>query len=157
MTEHCQEPFLPDHERMGRQRKGKERVGCTLAWPCNDHWSATRVTVVGTPNNDSEMQEKAKLPLGPMLNALRAPPVPPGRDMHVSEDLFMDLDEPPLKRSRDTPSSTQPSDFANPEEFVQRAQIVNVPLPRTPEQPVPAPETPFQPKPHGNVAPETPQ
>ena len=44
--------------------------------------------------------------LGPMLDALRAPPVPPGRDMQVSEDLFMDLDAPSLKRSSDTPSST---------------------------------------------------
>ena len=44
-----------------------------------------------------------------------------------------------------------------PDEFVQRARNVSVPLPTTPEQPVPAPETPFQPVPHGNVAPETPQ
>ena len=87
-----------------------------------------------------------QLPLGPMLDALRAPPVPPGRDMQASEDLFMDLDEQPSKRPRDTPSSsTQHFDFANPDEFVQRARNVSVPLPRTPEQPVPAPETPFQP------------
>ena len=93
-----------------------------------------------------------------MLDALRAPPVPPGRDMQASEDLFMDLDEQPSKRPRDTPSSsTQQFDFANPDEFVQRARNVSVPLPRTPEQPVPAPETPFQPVPHGNVARETPQ
>ena len=62
------------------------------------------------------------------------------------------------KLQRDTPSSsTQQFDFADPDECVQRAQNVSVPLPRTPEQPVPAPETPFQPMPHGNVAPETPQ
>ena len=48
---------------------------------------------------------------------------------------------------RDTSSSSQPSDFDNPEEFVQRARDVNVPLPRTPERPVPAPETPIQPVP----------
>ena len=24
-----------------RQRKGKTRMGCTLAWPCDGHWSAT--------------------------------------------------------------------------------------------------------------------
>ena len=97
------------------------------------------------------------MPLGPMLDALRAPPVPPGRDMQA-EDLFMDLDERPSKRQRDTPSSsTQQFDFANPDEFVQRARNVTVPLPRTPEKPVPAPVTPFQPVPHGNVAPETPQ
>ena len=62
------------------------------------------------------------MPLGPMLDALLALAVPPSRDMQVSEDLFMDLDAPPLKRSRDTPSSTQPSDFANSNDFVQRAQ-----------------------------------
>ena len=99
-----------------------------------------------------------QLPLGPMLDALRAPPVPPGRDMQASEDLFVDLDEQPSKRPRDTPSSsTQQLDFDNPEEFVQRARNVSVPMPRTPERPVPAPETPFQPVPHGNVAPKTPQ
>ena len=76
--------------------------------------------------------------------------------MQASEDLFMDLDETPSKRSRDTPSSTQQSDFANPDGFVQRAQNVSVPLPRTPEQHVPALETPFQPVPHGNVALVTP-
>ena len=57
----------------------------------------------------------------------------------------MDLDEPPLKRSRDTSSSTQSDDVTYSNEFVQRAQNVSVPLPRTPEQPLPAPETPFQP------------
>ena len=82
-----------------------------------------------------------------MLDTLRAPPVPPGRDMQASEDLFMDLDEQPSKRPRDTSSSSQPSDFDNPEEFVQRDPDVNVPLPRTPERPVPAPETPIQPVP----------
>ena len=99
-----------------------------------------------------------QLPLGPMLDALRAPPVPPGRDMQASEDLFVDLDERQSKRPHDTPnSSTQQFDFANPDEFVQRAQYVSVPLPITLEQSVPAPETPFQPVPHGNVAPDTPQ
>ena len=29
-----------------------------------------------------------------MLDAVRAPSVPPSRDMQVSEDLFMDLDAP---------------------------------------------------------------
>ena len=91
-----------------------------------------------------------------MLDALRAPPVPPGRDMQASEDLFVDLDERPSKRPHDTPnSSTQQFDFANPDEFAQRAQYVSVPLPITPEQSVPAPETPCQPVPHGNVAPDT--
>ena len=41
-----------------RHRKGKARVGCALAWPCNDHWYATRVAVVGTSNNDSKTQQK---------------------------------------------------------------------------------------------------
>ena len=43
-----------------RQRKSKARVGCTLAWSCNGHWSSTRVAVVGTPNNDSEMQQGSR-------------------------------------------------------------------------------------------------
>ena len=80
-----------------------------------------------------------QLPPGSMLDALRAPPVPPA------------LDAPPLKRSRDTPSSTQPSDFADANEFAQRAQTASVPMPRTPEPVVPAPETPLQPVSHGNV------
>ena len=56
-----------------------------------------------------------------MIDALRAPPVPPGRDVEASEDLFMDHDEPPLKRSRDTSSSTQTSAFANPDEFCAKS------------------------------------
>ena len=43
-----------------RQRKGKARVGCTQARPCNGHWSATRVPVVGTSNNDSEVQQGSR-------------------------------------------------------------------------------------------------
>ena len=43
-----------------RQRKGKARVGCTLARPCNGHWSATRVALVGTSNNDSEVQQGSR-------------------------------------------------------------------------------------------------
>ena len=45
----------------------------------------------------------------------------------------MELDAPPLKRSRDTSSSTQPYDFANLHEFAQRVQTANVPMPRNPE------------------------
>ena len=91
-----------------------------------------------------------------MLDALRAPPVPPARDLQVPEDALMDLDAPLLKRSRDTPSSTQPSGFTNSKEFAQRAQTASVPLPRTPEQVVLAPETPFQPVPHAKRAATTP-
>ena len=122
--------------------------------------------MVGTSNNDSEVQQGSRstrknirtMPLGPMLDALRAPPVPPGRDMQDSEDLLMDLDEQRSERPRDTPSSsTRQFGFAGPGEFVRGARVVGVPLPRAPGQPVPALETPFQPVPHGNVAPETPQ
>ena len=121
-------------------------------------WLAHRTTRVKcSKGHVRHATASEQLPLGPMLDALRAPPVPPGRDLQASEDLFTDLDEQPSKRPRDTLSSTQQFDFANPDEFVQRARNVSVPLPRTPEQPVPAPETPFQPVPHGNVAPETPQ
>ena len=120
-------------------------------------WLAHRTTTVKcSKGHVRHATASQQLPLGPMIDALRAPPVPLGRDMQASEDLFMDLDERPSKRSRDTPSSSQQSDFANPNEFVQSAQNVSVPLPRTPEQDVPAPETPFQPVPHGNVAPVTP-
>ena len=38
-----------------------------------------------------------QFPLGPMLDALRAPPVPPRRDMQASENLSMDLDENPVE------------------------------------------------------------
>ena len=108
-------------------------------------WLAHRITTVKCGKGHvRHATASEQLPLGPMLDTLRAPPVPPGRDMQASEDLFMDLDEQPSKRSRDTPSSsTQQSDFDNPDEFVQRARNVSVPLPRTPEQPVPAPETPL--------------
>ena len=120
-------------------------------------WLAHRTTTVKcSKGHVRHATASEQLPLGPMLGALRAPPVPPGRDMQASEDLFMDLDEQSLKRSRDTLSRTQQPDFANPDEFLQRHQNVSVPLPRTPEQPVPAPETLFQPVPHGNVAPVTP-
>ena len=120
-------------------------------------WLANRTTTVKwSKGHVRHATASEQFPLGPMLDALRAPPVPPGRDMQASEDLFMDLDEPSSKRSRDTPSGTQQSDFANPDEFVQRAQNVSVPLPRTPVQPVPAPETLSQPVPHGSVAPVTP-
>ena len=108
-------------------------------------WLAHRTTTVKcSKGHVRHATASEQLPLGPMLDILRAPPVPPGRDMQASEDSFMDLDEQSSKRPRDTPSSsTQQSDFDNPDEFVQRA--------------VPAPETPFQPVPHGKVAPETPQ
>ena len=57
--------------------------------------------MVGTSDNDSEIAARVivrhataseQLPLGPMLDALLAPPVPLGRDMQVLEDLFLDLD-----------------------------------------------------------------
>ena len=54
-----------------------------------------------------------------------------------------------------TRPAAQQSENANPDEFVNRAQNVSVPLPRTPEQSMPAPETPKKPVQHGNVAPVT--
>ena len=100
-------------------------------------WLAHRTTTVKcSKGHVRHATASEQLPLGPMLDTLRAPPVPPGRDMQASEDLFMDLGEQPSKRPRDTPSSsTQQSDFDSPDEFVQRARNVSVPLPRTPEQP----------------------
>ena len=102
-------------------------------------------------------QHRNNCHLVPMLDALRAPPVPPGRDMQASEDLFMDLDEQPSKRSRDTTSGLRSLTSPIPMSLCKELKTSVFPLPRTPEQPVPAPETPFQPVPHGNVAPETPQ
>ena len=182
MIEHCQEQCLPDHEHTVQTQLdsfSKSETLCTTGeatetkreWAAHWHgpatviglqheslWLAHRTTTVKcSKGHVRHATASEQLPLGPMLDTLRAPPVPPGRDMQASEDLFMALDEQPSKRPRDTPSSsTQQSDFDNPDEFVQRARNVTVPLPRTPEQPVPAPETPFQPVPHGNVAPETP-
>ena len=121
-------------------------------------WLAHRTaTVKCSKGHVRHATASEQLPLGPMLDTLRAPSVPTGRDLQASDDLFMDLEEQPSKCPRETPSSsTQQLDFDNPEEFVRRAGDVSVPLPRTPERLVPAPETPFQPVPHGNVAPETP-
>ena len=68
------------HERVTRDMAFSERIAmmsaaqieqfdsfsrsetlCTaLARPCNDHWSAIRVAVVGTPNNDSELQQRSR-------------------------------------------------------------------------------------------------
>ena len=107
-------------------------------------WLAHRTTTVKcSKGHVRHATASEQLPLGPMFDALRAPPVPLGRDLQASDDLFMDIDELPLKRSRDTPSSTRQSDFANLNESVQRAQNVGVLLPRTPEQPVQTPETLF--------------
>ena len=108
-------------------------MGCTLAWSRDVHWFATRVAEVGTSNKDSERQQCSCSTRHPMLDALRH-----RRDKQVPEDLFMDLDAPPLKRSRDTPSSTR---FTKSNEFAQRAQTASVPLPRTSEPVVLAPDT----------------
>ena len=92
-----------------------------------------------------------------MLHALHAPPMPLGRDVQVPEDVLVDLDVPSSRRSRDTSSITQPSDFIKPSEFAQRAQTAAVPLPRTSDTAVPAPEKHlFRQVPHGTVAPVTP-
>ena len=61
------------------------------------HWFPTPVAVVGTSNNDSEIQRKScpirhSITLGPILDALRAPLVPPGRNMQVSEELLMEVE-----------------------------------------------------------------
>ena len=61
-----------------------------------------------------------QLPLGPMLDALRAPPVPPGRNFQNSEHAYRYLDTPSSNRSCVTSSSTQPSDFNHPYDFAQR-------------------------------------
>ena len=58
-------------------------------------WLAHRTTTVKcSKGHVRHATASEQLPLGPMLDALRAPPVPPGRDMEASEGLFIDLDEP---------------------------------------------------------------
>ena len=55
-------------------------------------WLAHRTTKVKcSKGHVRHATASEQLPLGPMLDALRAPPVLPGRDMQVSEDLFLDL------------------------------------------------------------------
>ena len=101
-------------------------------------WLAHRTTTVKcSKSHVRDATASEQMLLGPMLDALRAPQVPPGRDMQNSEDLSMDLDAPPLIHSRDTPCSTQPSEFTNSNEFAQRAQTDSVSLSRTPEPVVP--------------------
>ena len=139
-------------------------MGCTLAWPPTviglQHELLRLVhrttTVKCRKGHVRHATASEQMPLGPMFGALRALPIPPGRDMHVFEDVFMDLDATPLKRSRGKPNSTRSSDFTDSGEFAQRAQTASVPFPRTPEPVVLAPETPFQPVPHGNGAPVIP-
>ena len=157
MIEHCQEQCLPDHEHtvqtqldsffksetlctIGEERKAKREWAAHWHGPATviglQHeslWLAHRTTTVKcSKGHVRHATASEQLPRGPMLDTLRAPPVPPGRDLQASEDVFMDLDEQPSKRPRDTPSSsTQQFDFANPDEFVQRARNVSVPLPRT--------------------------
>ena len=56
-------------------------------------WLAHRTTTVKcSKGHVRHATASEQLPLGPMLGALRAPQVPPGRDMRTSEDVFMDLD-----------------------------------------------------------------
>ena len=129
----------PDHDslqQLGHSLTTRPQPRSVIGLQQESLWLAHGTTTVKcSEGHIRHATASEQLPLGRVLDALRAPPVPPGRYMQASEDLFMDHDEPPLKRSRDTSSSTQPSAFANPNEFVQRAQNVSVPLPRTPEQP----------------------
>ena len=66
-------------------------------------WLAHRTTVKCSKGHVRHATASEQLPLGPMLDAFCAPPVLPGPDLQSSEDLFMDLDEQPSKRPRDTP------------------------------------------------------
>ena len=42
-----------------RQRQGKTCKKNTLAWPRDDHRIATQVALIGTSNNDSDVQQKS--------------------------------------------------------------------------------------------------
>ena len=160
MIEHCQEQCLPDHEHTVQTQLdsfSRSETLCTTGEATEKQsasglhsgtalqrsliglqheslWLAHRTTTVKcNKGHVRHATASEQLPLGPVLHALSAPPVPPGRDMQASEDLFMDLDEQSSRRPRDTPSSsTHQSDFDNPEKFVQSARNVSVPLPRTP-------------------------
>ena len=70
------------------------------------------VTVKCSKGHVRHATASEQLPLGPMLDALRAPPVPRGRDMQASEEVLMDVDKPSVETL--TPRSTQRSDVANP-------------------------------------------
>ena len=150
-------------EATERQSASGPHIGTALqrSLVCNmsrSGWHIRTTTVKCSKDHVRHATASEQLPFGPMLDALRAPPVPPGRDSKLQKICSWTLMNSHRNAHGDTPSSsTQQFDFANPDEFVQRARNVSVPLPRTPEQPVPAPETLFQPVPHGNVAPETPQ
>ena len=61
-------------------------------------WLARQTTTVKcSKGHVRHATASEQLPLGPMLDALLAPPVPLGRDMQVLEDLFLDLDTPSLE------------------------------------------------------------
>ena len=58
-------------------------------------WLAHRTTTVKCSRGHvRHATASEQLPLGPMLDALRAPPLPLGRDLQIHDDLFTDLDEP---------------------------------------------------------------
>ena len=116
MTEHGQESCLADHERGADPAQQHFQVGDVVyhwrgngkakrEWAAHWHgpatvirlqheslWLALRTTTVKcSKGHVRHATASEQLPLGPMLHALRAPPVPPGRDMQASKDFFMDL------------------------------------------------------------------
>ena len=100
---------------------------------------------------------KAKRDWAPMLDALRAPPVPPGRDFQVPGNVFMTSTHHRrsahmLKHVRRQAARNR---LISPIQMSLRRELKPPVLPRAPELVVPAPESPFQPVPCGNVAPVT--
>ena len=136
-------------------------MGCTLARPCDGHWFAARVTVVGTSNNDSELQGKAMFDTPQHQSSChlvrcfrlfvhrRCRLVVTRNNTFLKTCSWTSTHHHGKKRShaetRETPTSrAQRSDFIDHASCSQRAQTTSVPLPRTPEPIVLAPETPFQ-------------
>ena len=160
MIEHCQEQCLPDHEHTVQTQLdsfSRSETLCTTGeatekqsagWAAHWHgpatviglqheslWLAHRTTSVKcSKGHVRHATASEQVPLGPMLHTLRAPPVPPGRDMRASEDLFMDLDEQPNAHV------TRRAALSRLTSTIRRvcAKSSN-PLPRTPGRPVPSP------------------
>ena len=126
-----------------RQRKSKARVGCTLAWFCIGHRSATRTAVVGTSNSDRKMQQRSRS----TRNGIRTVATwsdasctscTAGVHLVVKGKLQKTCSWTSISLRRNA-HVTRPgalNSLISPTRmsFVQRAQIVSVPLQRTPEQ-----------------------
>ena len=95
-------------EPMAWQRQGETCLGCTRAWPRDDHRIATQVAVIGTSNNDGEVQQKSCS----THHSLRTPDTP----VPAPETPFQPVPHgvvapvtPPLSRRNEAMPSTPPT------------------------------------------------